>query len=259
MKSMKKSIISILMALTMVLSMGLPAMAKVTYETAPGRTVIAGSTFTVTASTSKWNSVLNKVPSAIGMTMIEGDVGNASVLKYSGPIVKTPCPLYANYKEKQKSGHFDLPLSTASYLFSKNTGEISGPIKISATFKVLKPGNTTVTFKLDNRMIAKTPGGPIVDCSQVINVPVKIVQGVTSVKLNEKSATMKKGGTLSLKTTVAPKNAYNKKVAYSSSNPSVATVSSSGKVTAKKKGSAVITVKAQDGSAKKATCNITVK
>lgn len=57
--------------------------------------------------------------------------------------------------------------------------------------------------------------------------------------------------------TVTPNNATNKSVTWSSSNASVATVSSSGVVTAASKGTAVITVTTTDGNYK-ATCTVTV-
>ena len=56
--------------------------------------------------------------------------------------------------------------------------------------------------------------------------------------------------------TVYPSNASNKKCTWSSSNTSVATVDSNGKVTAKKAGTATITVKTSNG--KTATCKVTV-
>jgi uncharacterized protein YjdB len=60
-----------------------------------------------------------------------------------------------------------------------------------------------------------------------------------------------------LTATVAPSNATNQSVTWSSSNTTVATVSSSGLVSAKAVGSATITVTTNDGS-KKATCSVSV-
>lgn len=72
-----------------------------------------------------------------------------------------------------------------------------------------------------------------------------------TVKLNKKTATLVKGKTLTLKV-IGTK----KKVTWKSSNSKVAAVSSKGKVTAKKKGTATITAKV---GKKKLTCKITVK
>ncbi len=83
------------------------------------------------------------------------------------------------------------------------------------------------------------------------------VTAVTVTNCNTGSVTIAKGKSFTLKPAVAPSNASNKKVTYSSSSPKVATVSQKGKITAKKTGKAKITVKAKDGSKKKKT--ITVK
>jgi uncharacterized protein YjdB/serine/threonine protein kinase len=81
---------------------------------------------------------------------------------------------------------------------------------------------------------------------------------VTGVKLNKENETLEVGKTVTLKATISPDNATDQSVSWSSSDKSVATVSSKGKVTAVKAGTATITVKTKDGG-KKATCEITVK
>ena len=80
----------------------------------------------------------------------------------------------------------------------------------------------------------------------------------TGITLNKSSATLKVDGTLSLTATVAPSNATDKSVTWSSSKTSVATVSSSGKVTAKAVGTATITCASVADPSIKATCKITV-
>ncbi len=80
---------------------------------------------------------------------------------------------------------------------------------------------------------------------------------VTSVTLNQTTASLKKGETLTLTATVAPSDAANKSVTWSSGNTSVATVSTSGVVTAVGEGTAVITVKTADGG-KTASCTVAV-
>ena len=80
---------------------------------------------------------------------------------------------------------------------------------------------------------------------------------VTDVKLNKTSTTLAVGGTETLTPTIAPTNATNKNVTWSSSNTAVATVSATGVVTAVSAGTATITVTTQDGN-KTATCTVTV-
>jgi uncharacterized protein YjdB len=70
--------------------------------------------------------------------------------------------------------------------------------------------------------------------------------------------TLAKGETKKITVGAEPFEASNKAVTWSSSSMSVATVSSSGKVTAIKAGTATITATAQDGSGKKVTFKVTV-
>ena len=67
--------------------------------------------------------------------------------------------------------------------------------------------------------------------------------------------TITKGKTYTLKPQLYPSGAI-AKITYTTSNKSIATVDSKGKITAKKKGTAVITVKAGKFTAK---CKVTVK
>ena len=80
---------------------------------------------------------------------------------------------------------------------------------------------------------------------------------VTSVSLNKTSATVSVGATVALTATVAPSNATDKTITWSSSNTAVAKVSSSGVVTGVKAGTATITASSSNGKTAKAT--ITVK
>lgn len=80
---------------------------------------------------------------------------------------------------------------------------------------------------------------------------------VTGVTLSPSIATLNVGATLQLSTTVLPSNATNKSVTYDSSNTGVATVNSSGLVTAISSGTATITVTTVNGN-KTSTCAVTI-
>ena len=80
---------------------------------------------------------------------------------------------------------------------------------------------------------------------------------VTGVSLDKTELSLTVGGTETLTATVAPDNATDKTVTWTSSNPSVATVEN-GVVTAVAPGTAVITATTQDGN-HTATCAVTVR
>lgn len=83
------------------------------------------------------------------------------------------------------------------------------------------------------------------------------VVAVTGVSVNPTSATVGLGSTQQLNPTIAPANATNQNLTWTSSNTAVATVNASGLVTAVATGTTTITVKTVDGN-KTATSAITV-
>ncbi|MBD5543631.1 MAG: leucine-rich repeat protein [Lachnospiraceae bacterium] len=78
----------------------------------------------------------------------------------------------------------------------------------------------------------------------------------TGITLDRNSASLDIGGTVTFTATISPSNATNKRVTWSSSNKTVATVNSKGMVTAVNEGTAIITAKTSNGLT--ATANITV-
>lgn len=85
------------------------------------------------------------------------------------------------------------------------------------------------------------------------------VNKVTKVEVSNKSVTLLKGRSTTVKVKVSPTNATNKKLKWTTSNSKVAVVNSQGKITAKGRGTATIKVMALDGSNKYATVKVTVK
>ena len=129
------------------------------------------------------------------------------------------------------------------------------------TLSTVKPTRSGYEFKgwatSSNGNVEYSAGAAYAENANVTLYAVWAVIPVTSVTLNKTSASLKKGETLTLTATVAPSDAANKSVTWSSGNTSVATVTTSGVVTAVGEGTAVITVTTADGG-KTATCTVAV-
>ncbi len=118
------------------------------------------------------------------------------------------------------------------------------------------------TVDTAGKVTAKAPGYAVItaktkDGSYTAKTEVLVIQPVTGVTLNKTSAYLNLNATMTLVPTISPADASIKSVTWSSSNPSVATVSSSGVVTGLKKGTVTITCKTTNG-AKVATCTVAV-
>lgn len=111
---------------------------------------------------------------------------------------------------------------------------------------------------------AKTPGTAVItattadgtasaSCTVTVNATIR----VTGVTLDKTSVTVTEGETVSITATVAPADATNPRLVWSSSNASIAECNN-GIVIGKKAGTANITVSSADGG-KTATCSVTVK
>ena len=81
----------------------------------------------------------------------------------------------------------------------------------------------------------------------------------SSITLNNSTIELDKGSTATLYATIAPSNATIKNIVWTSSNPQIATIDESGKVTALSAGTATITAMANDGSNVSASCKVVVK
>lgn len=137
---------------------------------------------------------------------------------------------------------------------------------------VVTPSNSQekVTYKSSNTKIATVSSTGVITAKKVGKVTITVQSGKqkATVTLTVKKApalkaiknvptkkTITKGKTYTLKPQLYPSGAI-AKITYTTSNKSIATVDSKGKITVKKKGTAVITVKAGKFTAK---CKVTVK
>lgn len=122
----------------------------------------------------------------------------------------------------------------------------------NAVVSGLKP-NTEYSFTVQ----AKNEYG-LSEKSGTINAKTKKLL-VSKISLKNKEYYIDLGKKLILKPTVSPADATNKTLEWKSKNTKVATVSSTGKVSAKSVGVATLTVKAKDGSGKSFTVKIIVR
>ena len=114
---------------------------------------------------------------------------------------------------------------------------------------VTQEGKVTAVGAGSATIIAKA-GDQSATCAITVTVPVE------SVSLDNANLTLEEGQNAKLIATVAPSDATDKTVNWSSSNPEIASVNQEGEVSAIKEGSAVITATA---SGKEAKCDVTVK
>ena len=121
------------------------------------------------------------------------------------------------------------------------------------------------TVSKDGTITAKSAGTAVITATSTngktagctVTVSKKEIP-IVDVALNRTSATITEGDILNLTATVLPENTTeSKNIGWSSSNNDIATVDSTGKVTAKQAGTVVITATSSNG--KTASCTITVE
>lgn len=126
-------------------------------------------------------------------------------------------------------------------------------VTVNSAGRLTAVGNGSATITVT----AKDGSKKTATCKVTVKIPT--VVKVNNVSLNKNDlALTSKGQSYQLSASVSPSNASNKSVKWTSGNPKVATVSSSGKVTAVANGNTTITATAADGSGKKDICAVTV-
>lgn len=136
-----------------------------------------------------------------------------------------------------------------SYKIYENNTYLKTVTELTATITDLKP-NTKYTFH-----VTETDGEDESAKSNVVEFTTGAIP-VESITLNSVSQSIAKGSTFQLTATVAPSNATDKTLTWTSSNPLVATVTSAGLITGLKTGTSDI--KATSSNGKLATCSVTV-
>ena len=149
------------------------------------------------------------------------------------------------------------PINHIEFVSDKNTvAQVNLNKDNTFTVVPLTKGTATITATLydrDNREVTKS------------TFTVTVKQSVTKITIKAKNKVVnnnvinikKVNGKAKLNVSVAPANADNKRVTYTSSNSKVATVNSKGLITAKKVGFTNVTVKSNDGKLK-TTVKVTV-
>ena len=211
------------------------ASSNSTVAVVSGRGLVTGAsvgTAVITATTQDGNHkaacAVTVVPRAVsGVSLNKA----AATLKEGGQeqLTATVAPSDATYK-------------TVAWASSDST---IATVSASGLVKGMRVGTADIT-------VTTQDGGKTATCAVTVT-PI----AVTSVSLSKSATTLKEGGQEQLAATVLPSNATNKTVTWASSSTAIATVSSSGLVTAVSTGTAEITVTTQDGNYK-ATCAVTV-
>lgn len=172
-------------------------------------------------------TITNPEKGTVTMTLNGREVvAGASVTK-DDKLIVTYTATAANYKASATIGGSDYK-SGAEYIVPE-----SGNVEVAVSFTWNNPGTGT----------DPEPGTPTVD--------------VTGITLEPTSQTLSVNETLALKATVAPVDATDKGISWSSSAPDIVSVDTKGNLKALKAGTATITATTNDGGFT-ATCKITV-
>ncbi len=158
------------------------------------------------------------------------------------------------------------------------TVEAGNTYQLTATVQPTNATNTNVTWSSDKTDIATVDekglvtakaagtanitvttedGSKTATCAVTVTAKEEETVAVTGVTISEREE-VTVGNTLKLTATIAPNNATNKNVTWTSSAENVATISSDGTVTPVGVGKTTITVKTEDGEFTD-TCEVTVK
>lgn len=189
--------------------------------------------------------VLTSIPGADVYTTVKPTP--STVVPTAISVSPTSFSLTSNGATRQLSATVSPSNATSKTVVWSTSNSSVATVTSSGLVAAVGNGSATIT--------ARTSNGKTATSKVTVSIPVQ----PTSVKVNQSAFTLsKKSASKTLTATVSPSNAANKSVSWSSSNTSVAKVSSAGKVTpGTKNGTAYITAKTANG--KTAKVKVTVK
>lgn len=222
-------------------------------EDATIKTVTFASTNTKVAKVDK-NGLVTAVGAGEALITVKAD-GNSEVIKGCKIIVlqgtegikadKNEYIIYENESTKVNVTILPEKAHNTAVTFSSADEKIA---------TVDAEGNITGVSKGETKIIIQSVQDPAV----VLEVPVKVKRAVASVTLDAKEKTVFSGDSFTLVAALAPADADDLSVIWTTSDESVARVNAKGGVTALKGGEAIITVTSKD-SGKTAQCKVTVR
>lgn len=245
-------------------------------------TIEEGCTETLVASVSPDNTTNKEVvwSSSYPAVVLVGTNGVIAGLKAGWAVITATTADGSNKSATCLVNVTAKPIYIESISLNKESLSMTKGEKTQLTASVY-PNNATnrrVNWSSSNNSVATVDGYGLIQAKQVGNATItcRAADGsgkyatcyvkvesdkvsVNAISLNKTSASLEVGETLQLIANVTPSSATNKSVEWSSNSNSVATVSSSGLISARSAGTAIITCKAKDGSGKTATCYVTVK
>jgi len=156
-------------------------------------------------------------------------------------------------------------LDNTSFSLEKgNTATITATVNpTNATVTWSSSDTKVATVDTTGKVTAVSAGNATITCTandgskKSATSKVTVPSHPTSIKLNNTSLSLEKGKTSALIATVSPTNVTNKTLTWSSSDTNIATVDTTGKVTAVAAGTAIITCKTNDLGII-VTCNVAV-
>ncbi|WP_172917589.1 Ig-like domain-containing protein [Capnocytophaga canis] len=242
-------------------------------------TLVEGNTYSLTATVLPANATNKKVTWTSANTAIAtvDDLGKVTGVA-SGTVYIT-----ATTKDSKKTASCKVTVSkkviTVAYvsLDNETITLLEGDTKtLVATVSPTNATNKKITWTTTDKTIATVDangkvtaitagvvsitattedGGKKASCRVTVE---KNIVAVTNVSIQPESIVLAIGNQRQLSATVSPTNATNKKVTWTSADPSIATVTANGKVTGVASGTVYITATTEDGG-KKASCKVTVE